>query len=154
MRVTAIALLVSSLILAGCDGGQAAVDIVSAGRAQSPAMLPPPTTVGPISIALDVDVRAGQLRSLLDRRGSVDLAVFECAAPDGPSESAPLYFGGEAITGLIGSQVSDDPEMLVRLNAAVPQSVASLARPCARLVGRPGLMAPEVISRPVPLALD
>jgi hypothetical protein len=150
MRRVPAALFAAGLALAGCGGGQAELDIVEIEPATS-AMLPGGAAVDADAVAMDVLVRSGQLRSLLNRRGAVDLLVFDCDAPDGPGETIPVYFGGEPIAGIAGRQVSDNPEMLVLLNAVVPGSALEPARPCARFVGRPGPFAPQVTSRPMEL---
>jgi hypothetical protein len=124
------------LLLAGCGGGgRGELDIVEI----APSASGTPT--------YDVDVRAGQLRALLGR-GPVDLQLVECAAPDRGGESVPITFGGEKLESLSASQVSDDPDMQVRLTAEIPRDLAARPGRCARLVGRSGL---EIASRPVPL---
>jgi len=140
--------IVFGLALTGCGGGRAELDIVEIGPARSPALAAP---AGPNSVAMEVEVRAGQLRSVLDRGGAVDLSVFDCGAPASPCATVPVYFGGEPLVGIMGSQLSDDPDTLIGLSVSVPHGALDRPRPCARFVGRSGPFAPEIVSRPVPL---
>lgn len=148
MRVVPAAFIATGLLVVACGGGQAELDIVEIGPARSPILSSP---TGPDAVAMDVEVRARQLRSVLDRGAEVDLSVFDCGAPGGPAETVPVYFGGEPLDDIVGSQLSDDPEMLVGLSAAVSRAALDRPRPCARFIGRPGALAPEIVSRPVPI---
>ena len=148
MRRASFAFIAANLALAGCGGGPVELDIVEIG---APVSSRPAAPAGPDSMILDVGVRAGQLRSVLEHGGQVDLAIFECASPSDPGATVPVYFGGEPLEGMMASQISDDPEMMVGLSVAVPRSALNRPRACARFVSRSGAFAPEIISRPVPV---
>ena len=150
MRALATFTLAAAL-LAGCGAsGPVALDIVSIDLPPS-GMLRGAAAPGPGEVELAVDVRAGQLRAVLARRGAFDLAVFPCAAPEGARDLYPVYFGGEEVAGLSARQVSDDPGMLVQLNVAVPLRTMETPGRCARFAGREGTFAPEIVSRVSPL---
>ncbi|MGZ8281447.1 MAG: hypothetical protein ACXWUN_00680 [Allosphingosinicella sp.] len=143
------ALLATGLALASCGGGEPVpLDIASIESARS-VMFPVPDAA-PGAVTYNVNVGNSQLEILLARRGRIELRVFDCAAPDGPGINLPVYFGGEAVNGLLAQQVSSDREMDVQLSVAVPPAAGDAPR-CARFVGLPGIVAPEVVSRPVPL---
>ncbi|WP_429597635.1 hypothetical protein [Sphingomonas zeicaulis] len=130
--------------LGGCDRGQAPIDIVSVERL--------PLNNRDAGVDLQVDVRAGQFRNLIDLRGTLDLKIAACSAPDGPADRVPVLFGHQDIARLSPNQIADDPDTLVRLNATVSRRAAALPDRCVFLVegsGRP--YAPRVTSRMVPL---
>ena len=130
--------------LGGCDRGQAPIDIVSVERM--------PISDRDAGVDLQVDVRAGQFRNLIDLRGTLDLKIAACSAPDGPADRVPVLFGQQDIARLSANQIADDPDTLVRLNATVSRRAAALPDRCIMLVegsGRP--YAPRVTSRMVPL---
>ena len=154
MRTRLIAPLAAALA-AGCGGGGGPVeldiegfDIAFAG------MLPAEMTTEAEAAELEINVRAGQLRRVLGRGGVFDLSIFACAAPQGPAETYPVYFGSEPITALRSNPVDDDPDMLVRLAAPVPMRTLEMPGRCARFVGRPGSSSPDILSPIVPLTRD
>ena len=145
------AFTLAATLLAGCGGGgPVALDIVSIDLPPS-GMLGGDAAPGPGEVELAVDVRAGQLRAVLARGGEFDLAIFACAAPEGARGLYPLTFGGEEVAGMSARQISDDPEMRVRLNVAVPRRTLETPGRCARFVGREGAFAPEIVSQVHPL---
>ena len=149
MHRRALALLAAGLALAGCGGAEPVpLDIESLGPARTMMIAIP--GAAPDAVTYEVIVSSSQLANLLDRRGAIELLVFDCAAPDGPGVKLPVYFGGEPVNGLAGHQVSGDREMGAQLSVAMPPAAGSAPR-CARFVGIAGMMAPEVVSRPVPL---
>lgn len=136
------------LALAACGPrGSVELDIAEVGTARSAAVPPAPNAP---SVPLDVELRAGPLRAALDAGATFELALFDCRSPAAVGETVPLTFGGEPIASISGSQLSDDPDMLVQLSAAVPGSALASAQPCARLV-RAGGSGPDIVSRAVPL---
>lgn len=136
--------LIALATLAGCQRGQAPVDIVSIERQPAP-----PAGVG---VELRFAVRAGQFRSLLDQSGTIDLRIEQCGAPEGPGDQVPVLFGGEQIANISTNQVVKDPDTLVQLTATVSARAAALPDRCVHLVeasGRP--VAPIVTSKQVKL---
>ena len=153
MRALATALLAAAL-LGGCDRGGGAgpvqLDILDIDLPYS-GMLRGEAAPAPDEVELAVGARAGQLRAVLARRGRFDLAVFDCAAPEGASETFPVFFGGEPLAGMAARQVGSDPDMSVQLNVAVPLRTMETPGRCTRFVGRPGSRTPEIVSRISPL---
>jgi hypothetical protein len=136
-----------ALALAACSAGEVRLDIDSVAPALSP-MLPADAPAG--ALAYDVTVRAGQLRAVLDARGAPAIRIVRCAEPDGEGETPPVYFGGEPLAGLSSRQLSDDPDMLVQLNVAIPRAAVAPGR-CLRFIGNEGMMRPAITGRPVPI---
>jgi hypothetical protein len=146
----ALALLVAAFALASCGKGEpVSLDIESIERA--PVVMFPIPDAASGAVTYNVHIASTvQLATLLERRGQIELKVFDCAAPDEPGISLPVYFGGEAVNDLAPQQISSDRDMSAQLNVAVPP-VTSAAPRCARFVGLEGAFSPDVISRPVPL---
>lgn len=146
----ALALLVTGLALAGCGKGEPVpLDIESIERA--PVVMFPIPDAAPGAVIHNVNIASTvQLATLLERRGRIELKLFDCAAPDGPGVNLPVYFGGEAVNDLAASQVSSDRDMSAQLNVAVPPATGPAPR-CARFVALEGDFSPEVVSKPVPL---